>query len=84
MISKIFTVYDVKTEAYLNPFFMATKGAAIRGFSELVNDPNHNFGKYPADFILFEIGSYDDQRGLVESLPAPLSVGVGVDFLKKS
>jgi len=32
---------------------------------------------------LFEIGSYDDQRGLVESYAAPLSVGVGVDFLKK-
>lgn len=79
---KIFTVYDTKAEAYLQPFFMQTRGAAIRGFTELVNDKNHSFGKYPADYVLFEIGSFDDHTGLISANIAPLSVGVGIDFLK--
>ena len=60
---KCFTVYDSKAEAFLQPFFMQSKGAAIRGFTELVNDKNHSFGKYPGDYTLFELGSFDEQTG---------------------
>lgn len=84
MLSKVYTVYDSKTEAYMQPFFMAAKGAAIRAFSDLVNDPQHTFGKHPGDYVLFEIGTYEDVSALLVAYPAPQSLGVGLEFVKSS
>lgn len=81
---KIFSVYDSKTGAYLQPFFMKTKGAAIRAFTEIVSDKEHQFGKYPADFILFELGSWSEDDGKFVPLSSPISLGVGVDFLREN
>jgi len=66
MTLKIFVVYDSKVEAYLKPFYVQSKGEAIRAFSELANDKTTNFGKYPADFTLFEIGSFDSETGDIQ------------------
>lgn len=82
MIHKIFAVFDTKAEAYLQPFFTPTKGIAIRSFTDCVNNEKHEFSKYPADYVLFELGSFDDSNGLFTPLPAPLNVGVGVEFVK--
>ena len=60
MIYKVYCVFDSKVEGYLNPFFMRARGEAIRAFSELVNDKSTNFGKYPSDYTLFELGDYSD------------------------
>lgn len=63
MKRKVFSVYDVKAEAYLQPFFMDTQGLAIRGISECVNDPEHTFYKHTSDYDLFLLGEFDDSSG---------------------
>ncbi len=68
MILKMFAVYDSKTEAYMQPFFVNSTGGAIRAFENSVNTKDELFNKYPADFTLFEIGAFDDQTGQVETL----------------
>lgn len=80
MIMKVFTVYDSKAECYLQPFFMQTKGQAIRAFSELASDEKHNFGKYPADFTLFELGMFDDAKAEFTSYNTPVSLGLALEF----
>ncbi len=65
MITRIFTVYDEKTEAYLSPFFAMTAGEAERKFSDAVNDPSSMFNKHAADFTLFMIGTFDDSTALI-------------------
>lgn len=82
MTSKVFAVYDSKVEAYLNPFIMQSKGQALRAFADTVNDSATQFNKHPGDFTLFEIGSYDDQNGQYVMLPAKLSLGCALEFLK--
>lgn len=84
MLSKVFTVYDSAVEAYLSPFFLPAKGAAIRAFTELVNDPNHQFGKHPADYVLFELGTYDDAKAEFVLHAAPVSMGVGIEFVRQN
>lgn len=79
MILKIFSVYDSSVNAYLSPFFCRTKGEAIRALVNELDNPNSNIAKYPDDFILFEIGEYDDQSGSISSI-APVSVGVAIEF----
>lgn len=83
MLMKIYSVYDSKIEAFMQPFFMPAKGAALRAFSECVNDEKHQFGKYPGDFTLFEIGSFEDSSGTLEMWSTPISLGLGIEFLKQ-
>lgn len=82
MMQKIFTVYDSKLEAYMQPFFMSSKGQAIRAFTDTVNDPSTQFNKHPEDFTLFEIGEYDDQSGKVQNLPTPNALGLALEYKK--
>ena len=54
---KAFTVRDVKSEAFMQPFFARSKGEAMRSFSDEVNNPTQGLiGKHPSDFVLFMIG----------------------------
>lgn len=80
MLHKVFAVYDSKIESYLPPFFTQSKGAALRAFTEAVNDPSHNFHKYASDFTLFELGSFDDQICQFDLLAAKVSIGTALEF----
>lgn len=82
MKSKIFTTYDSKAEAYLQPFFMGTRGEAIRGWQTVCNDPKTQFNKYPSDFTLFEIGEYEETTGQIFPYEAKVSLGTAIEFLK--
>lgn len=84
MILKMFTVKDIKADAYLPPFFVQTKGLALRSFIDLANDPSHNFGKYPEDYCLFEIGAYDDSNASFDALTPIVSLGLALDFKKEN
>ena len=77
---KIFTIYDSKSEAYLTPFFLKTTALAIREIETAVNDPNHQFGKFPADYSLFELGTYDEDTAKIEMKKTPQSLGVCIEF----
>lgn len=83
MLIKMFTVYDSKAEAYMQPFFMQSVGAALRAFSDTVNDPSHAFSKHPEDYILFELGTYDDATASIQQ-NAPRSLGVAIEFVNKT
>ncbi len=60
MIHKVFTIYDSKSEAYLQPFFLLTRGQAVRAIRDCVSDRDHQFGRHPEDYTLFELGTFDD------------------------
>lgn len=60
---KVFTVFDVKSSAYMQPFYMHTVGQAVRAWMDSVNDPKTQFNKHPEDFTLFEVAEYDDETG---------------------
>lgn len=83
MITKLFSVYDSKSEAYMQPFHAPSKGAAIRSFSDCLSDPSHPFAKHPGDYSLFELGSYDDSTASFSILEAKLSLGCGLDFKRE-
>lgn len=83
MISKIFTVYDSKAEAFLSPFLFSSTGQALRAFADSVADSNHQFARHPEDFTLFELGTYDDNGAKFDLLDTPKSLGVAVEFVSK-
>nr|QJB20794.1 MAG: nonstructural protein [Microvirus sp.] len=80
----VFSVFDVKVGSYSPPFFMAHKGLAIRAFTDLVNDGSSSISKYSSDFILFEIGSFDEHSGCVKMHESFINLGVALDYKNKS
>jgi hypothetical protein len=85
MKKKIYVVYDSKAENYGNPMFFATRGEAIRMFSEECNRPESMVNKYPEDFTLFEIGTYNEKEdGLISAYINKSAIGCGVDFKRET
>ena len=84
MIQKVFAVHDIKAEAFLKPFFTNTVGEALRGFIDACNDPQVQFNKHPEDYTLFELGEFDDGKGLITALPTPRPLGKAIEFVKST
>ena len=80
---KIFTVFDAKAEAYLQPFFAMKEGVAMRNFSTAINTPEHQFNKFAEDYTLFYIGDWDEETCEILMLQAPQSLGNAITFLEK-
>lgn len=64
----IFTVHDVKVEAYTVPFFARTEEEAKRMFGDAVNLEGHNFQTHAEDYSLWKIGYWHEDEGKVESV----------------
>lgn len=70
MMSKMYSVFDAKLAVFSHPWYALTDAAAIRSFTDAVNDPNSprpEWGKHPEDFSLFYIGDFYDDTGHVEA-----------------
>lgn len=80
---RIFTVHDSKADAYLPPFYMRTKGEAIRAFETTVKDTNSQFNKYPADYTLVELGEFDEQSASICCHEKPLILENASTFSKQ-
>lgn len=83
MIVKVFCVYDSKAEAYMSPFFMHSRGQALRAFGDTAQDSESQIGKHPEDFTLFELGEYDDDSASFHLLSTPHSLGVAIELIPK-
>ncbi|AXL14728.1 nonstructural protein [Microviridae sp.] len=81
MKTKAFAIYDSKTEAYLPPFFVEHAGSAIRSFTDACNKDDHEFGKHPEDYTLFELGEYDSDTGQMSPYDAKKSLITGIEVV---
>nr|QJB20497.1 MAG: nonstructural protein [Microvirus sp.] len=80
----LFSVYDAAVGAFIMPFFLRSKGEAIRAFSAEVNNPQSNFNKSPKDFTLFQLASFDDNTAEISLEVGKLSLGNAVEFLSSA
>lgn len=79
---KIFAIYDIKAEAYLQPFFLPTVGMALRSWTEAVNDPQTKFHLHPSDYTLFQIGTFNQTNGSLYSTETKTPLGTALEFIK--
>lgn len=82
MHMKAFAIYDSKAEAHIPPFFHGATGEAIRSFETAANNPEHQFHNHAADYTLFEIGSFDQVKGLLIPLEKTINLGCALHFRK--
>lgn len=81
---KIFSVYDSKVGAFMNPLFLRSRGEAIRMFDNTVNSGDSFLSKNPEDFTLFELGDWDELSSKFVIHPTPVSVGLAIEFIKST
>lgn len=67
MILKAFSLYDMKSGLFAAPFFMPHVGQAIRACQDIGADLSTVVGRHPADYMLCELGTYDDNTGTFEN-----------------
>lgn len=79
MIMKVFSIFDTKTQTYSNPFYALTAGAAIRTFGDAAKDIQSIISQHPADFLLYDIGEWDDHTGEITTHP-PHALGSASDY----
>jgi len=84
MLLKSFSIRDAKGEIFNTPFFQKTHGEAERSFKQIANDTNSMVYKFPEDYDLYYLGTYDDQTGVFKSLDTPQHLMKAVTLKTKS
>ncbi len=80
----VYTIYDSKANAYLHPFCTLTRPLALRIFATAAQDPTQEISRWPDDFTLFEIGSFDDNTGTITNHDAKVSLGLANQFQRNN
>ncbi len=80
MVIHIFAIYDSVSEVYHRPFYLPNQNVAKRQFANMVSDPESQVSLNPADYTLFEIGTWSDQDCKFSKKLEPISLGNGVQF----
>lgn len=78
----LFAVFDVKANAYLQPFFQQNNMVALRAFEAAVNESDHQFQKWPEDYSLWRIGRFDQVDGVLAS-EVPQCLCKAFDLIRK-
>lgn len=79
---KMFTVYDSKAEAFIQPFYEQTTASAQRAFSNAANNETHQFAMHGGDYTLFELGIFDQESGLTTLLPSMINLGLAITYTR--
>lgn len=76
---------DTKAELFMAPVVIPTLAAMYRDLRDAARPGQDNpISKYPADFVVYQLGSFDDETGRLDVFPDPLrlsscDVFVGAD-----
>lgn len=81
---KIYSIYDNKAEAFMEPFFAVTAGLAIRRFADTANNPETTLFRHPNDFVLYEVGVFNDKAGTVLSHKNAKNLGLAAEYITKT
>lgn len=66
MEKQMFTVYDNVSKTYSPPFVEVNNGTAMRGMMDMMQQqPQHPFAKFPDNYQLVNIGTWDDEQGIM-------------------
>ena len=84
MLQKIFCVYDNKSKAYLNPWFLPNAEMAKRSFADSVNASDRNpISLHPEDYVLYEVGVFDSDSGIIQHVDPHVNHGTGISFYQE-
>lgn len=78
---KIFSVFDSKAGAFIQPFFSINVATATREFATAAQDGDHAFHRHSGDFELFLLGEWDQYEGHIKMYEQKQSLGLASMYL---
>lgn len=75
MKTKVFAIYDSKTDAYMTPFFAPNGEDATRRVLSTAQQPNSLFHQFADDYTVMELGEWDEDSGTITTLEQNRVVG---------
>lgn len=63
----LYSVHDVKADAFDRPFPATNDAVAVRMFMSACQDANSLMHQHPGDYALYCLGQFDDYSGELES-----------------
>lgn len=75
-----YAVYDEKSTLYSNPFTAINASVALRSFAAAAADPHSEISKFPTDFTLYEIASFQDETGVITPHSQLVNLGKATQF----
>ncbi len=69
MKMNIYSIYDTAAAVYMRPFFCQADGQAMRMFSDISTDAEHDVGKHPEDYSLVRLGRWNDATADMDCEP---------------
>ena len=82
MKQRMFTIFDVKAQAYLPPWFLPETAMALRTFADCCNSSTHQFGAHPEDYYLYEIATFDNTTAEIDVYKAPKIIAKGPETVR--
>lgn len=74
----ICAIRDLRMDAFQAPFCVPTVGVAVRAFGD--GCKQGQMKDHPEDFILFELGVFDEETGKVDNLSSPRQIARALDY----
>lgn len=65
---------DVKGGFFHPPISERSIAVAVRSVSDAVKDQKHALSRHPADYQLYQVGSYFDDHGVIDTFTVPLLI----------
>lgn len=81
MKMQMLAIRDAKAEAYMQPFFAQSIGAAERSFGDLARDPKEPCGQHPEDYAMFWLGEFDALTGMVSVKEQPVMICQAINLV---
>lgn len=82
MIHQILVIFDSKVQAFATPFFVRSQAEGIRSLVANLSDPESLLHKFPEDYSLYSLGTFDDETGILEQ-KLPVNLGLVSVFKPK-
>lgn len=80
----IYTILDVKVETFMRPTTARSDGDLIRGLIQESFNENSMLSKYPYDFTVYQVGTFDEETGAINPVPLKEIGNLGVIIAKET
>lgn len=71
---RLFAIRDLKAQVFTHVITDRNSAQAERNFKTAVSNPESDYARYPQDFQLFELGSYDPDQGVIKPHSQPILI----------
>lgn len=79
-----FAVYDQKARSFCKPFHADNQNTAIRAFHYSATQLDNDIGRYPNDYGLYFVGTFDGEQGTWDIPAQPQFLTLAVTLLEES